>query len=442
MDPHLLPYARQNAPRYTSYPSAPHFSTDISAAAYQAWLSELPSETALSLYLHVPYCRQICWYCGCNTYAARRDETVSDFVDVVRREIDLVAQATPARTVRDIHWGGGTPNILSPEQFTRIWRHLSFWFDLDAMTAHAVEIDPRVLTPEHAAAYARANVTRASLGVQDLNAHVQANIGREQPVELVQQSVAWLRGAGVNQISMDLMYGLAGQSQDDLIASLRTAAAMAPQRIALFGYAHVPWFKRRQRLIDEKLLPSPEARFDAAEAARQELISLGYLPIGLDHFCLPDDELARAARRHELHRNFQGYVAHQTDTILGFGPSAISTLPKGYVQNHHQPGVWARSIQDDKLPIARGHRFSADDKRRRAIIEQLMCDFAVDLSIAGGAEAYARELDALAPLAADGLVAIDGDLVTIPPHARPWCRLAAQAFDAYAQTPARHSGAI
>ena len=442
MDPRLLPYARRNTPRYTSYPAAPHFSADIDSFAYSRWLADLEPDASLSLYLHVPYCRQICWYCGCNTYAARRDETVSDFVEALRREIDLVAEATHARIVRDIHWGGGTPNILSPEQFTRIWRHVSFWFDVDQSASHAVEVDPRALTPGHAAAFASSGVTRASLGVQDFNAHVQHAIGREQPAALVEQAVACLRNAGVDQISMDLMYGLPAQTKDDLLASLRIAAAMAPQRIALFGYAHVPWLKKRQRLIDESLLPPVEARFEQAEAAREELVKLGYLPIGLDHFCLPGDELARASRHHDLHRNFQGYVANQTTAILGFGPSAISTLPQGYVQNHHQPGVWARSIEDERLPIARGHCSSRDDKLRRKIIEQLMCDFTTDLSKLGGAAAYARELEMLASLAADALVVIDGDRVTIPPDARPFCRLAAQAFDAYTQTPARHSGAI
>jgi oxygen-independent coproporphyrinogen-3 oxidase len=442
MDSRFLLHAQRNAPRYTSYPSAPHFNAGVGALAYGSWLADLEPGAALSLYLHVPYCRQICWYCGCNTYAARRGDTVADFVDTVRREIDLVAETTPARAVRDIHWGGGTPNILSPAQFTRIWRHVAFWFDIEGAAAHAVEADPRALTPEHAAAYASAGVTRVSLGVQDFNAHVQRHIGREQPAPLVEHAVSCLRGAGIDHISMDLMYGLPAQTEDDLLVSLRTAAAMTPQRIALFGYAHVPWFKKRQRLIDEELLPSVEARFDQAKTARAELTRLGYLPIGLDHFCLPGDELACAASRHDLHRNFQGYVANTTSAILGFGPSAISTLPQGYVQNHHQPGVWARSIHDEKLPIARGHSLSRGDKLRRSIIERLMCDFVADLSPFGGAAAFAQALDALAPLEADGLVAIDGDLVTIPPEARPFCRLAAQAFDAYAQSPARHSGAI
>lgn len=442
MDPRLLPHARRNAPRYTSYPSAPHFGADIDAGAYTRWLGELAPDAALSLYVHVPYCRQICWYCGCNTYAARREETITDFVTAVRREIDLVAEKTHAREVREIHWGGGTPNILEADQFLRIWRHLEFWFDIDPGAAHAVEVDPRGLSREHAAAFAVAGVSRASLGVQDFNAHVQRNIGREQPATVVEHAVALLRGAGIGQISMDLMYGLPGQDTADLLASLHIAASMAPQRIALFGYAHVPWFKKRQRLIDGALLPSVEARFDQAAAGREALVRLGYMPIGLDHFCLPNDDLAVAADRRDLHRNFQGYVAGHTDAILGFGPSAISTLPQGYVQNHHQPGVWSRAIDEEKLPVARGHRCSHQDKVRRDIIERLMCDFTADLSSAGGAAAFENELAALAPLMEDGLVMVEGDTVTIPPEARPFSRLAAQAFDAYAQSPAQHSGAI
>lgn len=439
MDPRLLPYARRSAPRYTSYPSAAHFSAGVSAAAYGQWLAELAPDSTLSLYLHVPYCRHICWYCDCTTYPARRPDTIADFVEMLRREIDLVAEATPAHRVCDIHWGGGTPNILDPDQFTRAWRHLAFWFDVDHLARHVVEIDPRTLTPEHVAAYRNAGVTRASLGVQDFSPQVLRNVGRDQTVAAVERSVAWLRASGIGQIGMDLMYGLAGQTEEDVIASVRNAAALAPQQIAVFGYAHMPLFKKRQRLIDATLLPSVEACFDQAAAAREELVRLGYLPIGFDHFCLPGDQPELSSERRALLRTF--HTADQTDAILGIGPSAISSLPQGYAQNHHQPGVWARAIQEERLPVIRGHRCSPEDRQRQAIIEHLMCDFAVDLHEAGGASAFANELAALAPLAADGLVMIEGDLVTIPPAARPFCRLAAQAFDTYRNLP-HASGAI
>ena len=442
MDPRLLVHAERQAPRYTSYPSAPHFDASVDGGLYAAWLGRLPVAAELSLYLHVPYCKALCWYCGCNTYAARRDEPVVDYVANLLREVDLVAGSTTARRVVEIHWGGGTPNILSPDQFTRIFRHLAFWFDIDATARHAIEIDPRYLSTDQTRAYAAAGVTRASLGVQDLNAHVQRAIGRIQPLATVKGAVEGLRDAGISDISIDLMYGLPAQSSADLLESVRGAAGLQPQRIALFGYAHVPWFKKRQRLIDEERLPGAAERFDQAEAARAELASLGYIAIGLDHFALPEDDLAIAMRRRDLHRSFQGYVAGAQTALIGLGPSAISTLPQGYAQNFSEPGTWAHSIGLDKLPCARGHALHDDDRRRRALIEQIMCAFRVDLRPLGGAKACRREIELLAPLIADGLVSITGDIVTMAEDARPFCRLAAQAFDAYATAaPARHSRA-
>lgn len=442
MDPRYLIYAERPAPRYTSYPSAPHFTDAVDGALYGAWIAALPEDAALSLYIHVPYCREICWYCGCNTFAARRDEPVSNYVLTLLREIDLVGDRIGARRVDELHWGGGTPNILTAAEFTRIRHHLAFWFDIDASCHHSIEIDPRHLTSEHARAYAHAGVTRASIGAQDFNPHVQKAIGRVQPVDLVRQAVAMLRAAGIGQVNMDLMYGLPSQSRDDLLASLRTAAEMAPQRIALFGYAHVPWFKKRQHLIDEAQLPSARQRFDCAEAARSELAKLGYLAIGLDHFALPDDDLAKAACRGELRRTFQGYTAGAPLPIVGLGPSAITTLPQGYAQNLAEVGAWSRAVNEPRLPIARGHELSGDDRLRGDLIRAIMCSFSADLAPLGGADQCAREIAALAPLMKDGLVALSGDKISIAENGRPFCRLVAQAFDAYASGNARHSAAV
>ena len=440
MNPRLLVHAERQVPRYTSYPSAPHFTGSIDSSAFGRWLEDLASDTKLSLYLHVPYCRQICWYCGCNTHAARRDEPLAEFVETLLREIDLVASATSAHTVTAIHWGGGTPNVLSPERFDRILRHLAFRFDLSALEEHAIEIDPRHLTTELAREYAQAGVTRASLGVQDLNDHVQRAIGRVQPLEIVRDAVDRLRHAGIAQISMDLMYGLPIQSVRDVCVSAQQAAALSPQRIALFGYAHVPWFKTRQRLIDTNALGGAALRFEQAESAREVLVAAGYVPVGLDHFARPDDALAIAERQGALKRNFQGYVADAHDTILGFGPSAISTLPQGYAQNVSEIRAWKTAIAANRFSCARGHELSEDDRRRGDLIEQIMCGFAADLADYGGLDTFARELEALRILADDGLVTIDGSRLAIPDNARPFCRIVAQAFDAYAGV--RHSAAV
>lgn len=442
MDPHLLAYAERQTPRYTSYPSAPHFGPKVNATAYRDWLGRLPDDAALSIYIHVPYCKQLCWYCGCNTNAAHAGDT-ADFVDTALREIDLVAGAASAHLVTEIHWGGGTPNILGAEQFTRLFHHLDFWFDLDGSLAHSIEVDPRYVTASLAETYSRAGVNRASLGVQDLNPSVQAAIGRIQPFEQVQQAAIELRRAGIGQLSFDLMYGLPGQSIDDLLHSVQLSAGLNPDRIALFGYAHVPWFKRRQRVIKADTLPGPEARFAQAQAAHDALVALGYVAVGLDHFAKPDDPLAHAARAGGLRRNFQGYVSNIPDAILGFGPSAISTLPQGYAQNATGIGAWRRGIDGDDLPIARGHTHSDDDRRRAALIERIMCDFEANLAAFGGREKFSAELETLAPLIADRIVTLDGERLTVPEPMHPFCRLVARAFDKYgAEDSSRYSRAI
>ena len=441
MDPHLLPYAERQAPRYTSYPSAPHFSADVDGALYQSWLGALPERAALSLYLHIPYCKQLCWYCGCNTYLTRGGD-IPDFVTTLMTEIDLVASAIGSHNVSEIHWGGGTPNILSPDEFLRLQHHLDFWFDLAPNLSHAIELDPRHITRALAASYIHAGVNRVSLGVQDLNPHVQMAMGRVQPQAQVAEAVAILRGAGITDLSFDLMYGLPHQTVQDVAHTIRLAADLAPNRIALFGYAHVPWFKRRQRLIDADALPDAEARFEQAELARTLLCDLGYESIGLDHFAKPEDPLAKAAHARTLHRNFQGYVPSSADALIGFGPSAISRLREGYAQNIPAVRTWARVVESGRLPTVRGHTQSADDARREAIIESLMCDLEVDLAPFGGAAAFTASLTALAPLALDGLVEINGDIIRVPTNMRAFCRLVASAFDAYANAGTQHSKAI
>lgn len=441
MDPHLLPYAERQAPRYTSYPSAPHFSADVDGALYQSWLGAVPESAALSLYLHIPYCKQLCWYCGCNTFLTRGGD-IPDFITTLMTEIDLVASAVGSHNVCEIHWGGGTPNILSPEEFIRLQHHLDFWFDVAPTLSHAIELDPRHVTRAHAETYAKAGVNRVSLGVQDLNPHVQVAMGRVQPHAQVIEAIAMLREAGLRDLSFDLMYGLPHQRSEDVANTIRLAVDLAPNRIALFGYAHVPWFKRRQRLIDADALPNAEARFEQAEIARAILCGLGYESVGLDHFARADDSLAIAAHTHTLHRNFQGYVPTSVDALIGFGPSAISRLPEGYAQNFPAPRTWQRVVESGRLPTVRGHTQSADDTQREAIIQSLMCDLEVDLTPYGGRAAFSAAIAALAPLAQDGIVEINGNVVRVPTSMRSFCRLVAMAFDAYAIPATQHSKAI
>lgn len=442
MDPHLLQYAERQAPRYTSYPSANHFDASIDAKTYEGWLRAVGQTSTLSLYLHIPYCWRLCWYCGCNTFLTRGGD-ISDFVATLMMEVDLVASALGSRNIDEIHWGGGTPNVLSPKEFRRLLNHIDFWFDLSPQTRHAVELDPRYVTADLAATYADAGVTRVSLGVQDLNPHVQEAMGRIQLFEQVRNAVQILRNAGLNELSFDLMYGLPRQSCVDLERTIKLAVDLAPRRIALFGYAHVPWFKRRQRLIDADTLPGLSERYEQAELARRMLADFGYESIGLDHFAHSDDPLAVAARAKSLRRNFQGYVASESDALIGFGPSAISHLPTGFAQNISAIGAWRQAIESAKLPVARGHVQSAEDGRRATIIQLIMCDLEIDLAPWGGWDTFPDAYAAVAKLAADGIVELRDSFLKIPSSMRQFSRLVAMTFDAYSSPSiTAHSRAI
>lgn len=441
MDPALIPYAERTAPRYTSYPAAPHFSDAVDAGIVAGWLAELSRSAKLGLYLHVPYCREICWYCGCHTFAARKDAPILEYAEALRSEIDLVANYTVARRVTEIAWGGGTPNILPPIWFQALLDRLAARFDLSAVEEHAVECDPRILTQAHVDVFRKCGVTRASLGVQDFNPEVQAAIGREQPEEQVAAAARMLRAAGL-KLNFDLMYGLPGQSLRDAVRSARIAAKHAPDRLAVFGYAHVPWFKGRQRLIAEERLPDAIARYDQSEAVRETLLQEGYVAIGFDHYARPDDPLAEAAAAGKLKRSFQGYARTGADALIGLGASAISTYPQGYAQNAPEPAQWRRCVTQGLFAAKRGAALTPDDRRRRAIIEQILCGFSVDLRAYGGMVRYGPELEQLRLLAADGLVEIENERVIVTERGRPFARLAAQAFDAYRTENARHSKAV
>lgn len=443
MDPVLLRYAEQASPRYTSYPTAPHFSDAVNAGTVAQWLGELRPETTLSLYLHIPFCREICRYCGCHTFATRKDEPILDYAQSLGREIELVSGATHARRVTHIAWGGGTPNILRPEEFRALCTALRQRFDLSGVLEHAIEIDPRLLAPAQATAFADMGVTRASLGVQDVNLHVQEAIGRVQPQAQVRDAVDMLRTAGVREINIDLMYGLPHQSVEDARRSARVGAALKPDRLAAFGYAHVPWFKTRQRLIEEKDLPGTELRFAQANAIREELESAGYVAVGFDHYARPDDPLCVAARDRAMKRTFQGFSCDTADALIGLGASAISTFPQGYAQNLPEPGAWARAIAGGQFATVRGIALSGEDRVRRAIIDRILCDFEVDLGAFGGVERFGDAIAQCEILAGDDLARVDGARVLVTERGRPFARLVAQAFDAYRNAgAARHSRSV
>jgi oxygen-independent coproporphyrinogen-3 oxidase len=444
----VIALAERNVPRYTSYPTAPHFTADVGPSVYASWLAAIPADATLSLYIHVPYCTEICRYCGCHTKATRRAEPLDAYADALISEIDLVAAAMTSRSVVHLHWGGGTPSILGPERLARIVQRIANHFDLSRLVEHAIELDPRQVTKPLADVLAALGVTRASLGVQEFSPHVQEAIGRIQPFETVRAAVDALRSAGVTRINVDLMYGLPGQSIADVEATADLAAALRPARLALFGYAHVPWFKANQKLIDEAALPGASERIEQARAAALRLAGHGYVPIGLDHFARADDELAVAARTGRLRRNFQGYTTDPADALIGLGASAIGKLPQGFAQNAVDIAGYVRAVSQGALATVKGITVSADDVLRGAIIERLMCDLAVDLEALPpgaprGASTFAHERADLDALAAAGLITIEGSRITVTEAGRPFVRLVAAAFDAYLpQSRSRHSIAV
>jgi oxygen-independent coproporphyrinogen-3 oxidase len=440
--------AERSVPRYTSYPTAPHFTPEIGPDRYSSWLAALPSQATLSLYLHVPYCTAICNYCGCHTKAVRRQDPIERYAARMLREIELVGEATSARRVTHLHWGGGTPSILGESQIRRIVARLAEIFDLSSLREHAFELDPRYVTAPLAKALAESGVNRASLGAQDFSPRVQQAIGRIQPFDAVATAVATLRDAGIERINLDLMYGLPFQSVENIRRNAELAASLRPQRVAIFGYAHVPWMKTNQRLIDQSALPGAAERIAQAQAAADILVQHGYVSIGLDHFAKPNDDLAGAMRAGRLQRNFQGYTTDAADALIGLGASAIGRLPQGFVQNLPDVAGYSRMLDAGGFATAKGLALSPDDRMRAQIIERLMCDMSVDLGTVNEphstqAADFSSEFDSLIPLAQDGIVRIEGCRVTMTELGRPFVRLVAAAFDAYlASSRARHSIAV
>lgn len=436
-------------PRYTSYPTAPHFTSDVDDAVYRRWLGALEPRQPLSLYFHIPFCDSMCWFCGCYTKIVNKYEPIREYLDVLEEEIDLLAEALPGRfSASHLHWGGGSPTMLTGQDWLALVAKLRQRFDLADGAEMAVELDPRDATESYVAALAAAGVNRASIGVQDFHPDVQAAINRTQPFEVVERVCVWLRRHGIDKINLDLMYGLPHQSTERVLEMVDKASRLEPARVALFGYAHVPWMKSHQKLIDEAALPAARERWRQFDAASRRLETLGYRPIGLDHFARPDDELSIALDQGRLHRNFQGYTADAASVLLGLGASAIGGLPQGYVQNTAPLKEYRRTISAGRLPIARGVELRRDDKLRGEIITRLMCDLAVDLKEVAhrhgvGDKDFSAELARLRPLAADGIVTVDGHRVTVTGAGRPLVRLAAAAFDAYLEHgEQRHSRAV
>lgn len=420
-------------PRYTSYPTAPNFSEAVGSRQYVDWLASLSSAARLSLYVHIPFCKELCWYCACSTKATRRYEPVAGYLSVLAEEISNVSRLVPsASKVTHIHWGGGSPSILIPDDIRRLSDALRENFDVARRVEFAVEIDPRSLPADSVRAFAGAGVTRASIGVQDFDPAVQAAINRVQSYESTRQAVDLFRTHGVKSINIDLVYGLPQQTLESVERTIGRIVSLRPDRIAVFGYAHVPSKARHQKLIDATSIPADVERYAQARTIADLVTAAGYHQIGIDHFALPTDELA--TRR--LRRNFQGYTADDSDAIIGLGASAIGQLPQGYAQNAVPVGDYTRRVREIGVATVRGFARSLEDRMRAHVIERLMCDFSFSRSelqhrYGAAAQPLIEEAESLMAADTDGFVEKTADGFRCTETGRVLVRKICTHFDSY-----------
>ena len=424
-------------PRYTSFPTAAEFGSEIGPAEFTDAVATATGD--VSLYVHIPFCEKICWYCGCNTAAANRTNRLTSYLDALHREIALVSALLPASAkVRRIAFGGGSPNALSPVHFVRLFDQLVLHFPLEDPLI-SIELDPRALTAPWRTVIEGIGVTHASLGVQTFAPRLQEAVGRAQPLCMIDRSVKLLREAGITSLNFDLMYGLPGQTMADLASTLDLTVQYGADRIALFGYAHVPHLIPRQKRIDDSALPDAEMRFRMAAFGHEQLAGAGYIPVGFDHFALPGDQLAQAATAGRLHRNFQGFTDDTAPVLIGLGTSAISSFPTLLAQNEKNSGRYRMMLSQGLLATALGKARTIDDRRRGAVIEELLCRGRARIDRPAMESAW----DRLAPYVETGLCEIDNGSLVIHPHGLPYARSIAASFDPYRQhSPRRFSSAV
>ena len=434
-------------PRYTSYPPATQFKNGVNANMATGWLDSIPEGAAISLYLHVPFCRRLCWFCACRTQGTKTLDPVIAYVDTVLAELALLKRHLP-RGVRlsRLHWGGGTPTLLPPDQMRRVADAILSVVPMAKGAEFSVEIDPSEIDAARMAALAAAGMNRASIGVQDFDPKIQDAIGRQQSFELTGRAVDLIRSHGIASLNADILYGLPHQDRTRISETVQKLLALSPDRVALYGYAHVPWMSKRQVMIPEDALPGNEDRLSLFNTARDLFVADGYDEIGIDHFARPGDGLARAQKAGQLRRNFQGYTDDQAQVLLGLGASSISRFPQGYAQNAPATGAYTAAVRDGRLPYTRGHAFTPEDHWRGRMIEALMCDFAIDAGemVLDHGLTPAQLQQAFAPVVAQfgSMVQVGPWGLRIAPEGRPLARMVANMLDAYMAAPTSHSSAV
>ena len=434
-------------PRYTSYPTAPHFSDAIGSGEHASWIEAIPEGAEISLYIHVPFCRRLCWFCACRTQGTQSEEPVRAYMDTLLAELDLLeAHLPPGVRLSRLHWGGGTPTLLNPGMMETLAGRVAEVVPFAEGAEFSVEIDPNEVDEARLSVLAAAGMNRASIGVQDFDPMIQECIGREQSYEVTRDVIEAIRAHGIESLNADILFGLPHQTNEKITESVQKLLSLSPDRVALYGYAHVPWMARRQGMLPSDALPTPAERLELFATARKLFLWDNYAEIGIDHFALPDDGLAKAQKAGTLKRNFQGYTDDQAEALIGMGASSISRFPQGYTQNAPATGVHTKAIREGHFSTAKGHAYRGEDKMRARIIEAIMCDFGVrtaeivrDYGISAATlTAMFREVAAQF----DGLLRVTEEGLTIPADAQPLTRLVARAFDDYDGAKARHSSAI
>ena len=455
--PELLGKLTQRGPRYTSYPTAAQFHEGIGPMEVMASMhvdaEQGAKERPISLYFHVLYCKKLCWYCACHKEISRSSKTSAHYTMQLCDELDLRAPLLRGRKVTQIHFGGGTPTFLEPRDIQNLMRHVRMRFDVAPDAEIAIEIDPRACTSEHIDVLAKCGFNRASIGVQDVNVHVQRAINRVQPFDDTAACIEHLRQVGIDHINLDLIYGLPKQSLNTIEETIDQVLELSPDRLAVYGYAHVPWLHPAQKLLERHTLPDSSQRLDMLSALINTLESKGYVHIGMDHFAKPEDSLSRALEDGTLQRNFQGYSTQRGVDIQGVGPSAISATPYHYAQNHKQLADWRSDLRSATLPVMRGYLTTEEDRLRREIIMEIMCKRVVDLdAIATSYElesvhdAFPRALRELEQHEANGLIEIGAKALYITELGRHFLRNLAMCFDDASQrgqkTTLRYSATV
>lgn len=449
MNPDLVNKYNKNVPRYTSYPTAPHFKSEFNYVQILQNLQNLDKSEPISLYIHIPFCEVLCLYCACNTKIVSTQKPIEEYLIYLKKELDILAKNIPEKLkVNHLHFGGGTPTSLSADNFKKVFNWLENVFDIDYSGELSIEIDPRVITDGKIDAFVECGINRVSFGVQDFDAEVQTAINRVQPYSMVKKVVSKLRDKGITSINFDLIYGLPNQSVATMEQTIALTKKIMPERIALYGYAHVPHIKKHQKVLEQYPMPNSSQRFSIFSKAKEELEKIGYKFIGIDHFVLETDSLYKAYKKGNLHRNFQGYTTDNNKTMLSVGSTAISQTASSYMQNAHELSTYRTYLDNDKLPITKFIELNEDDTMRREIIEHLLCYYQVDLSTIerkyGLKKGYfASELAMLEPFTVDDIIEINNNSIKVKPSCKILVRIIASYFDDYlARVQFTHSSAI